>query len=40
MRPANGATRVAEQRVFLTTDHGEITGIDLLCSGWQPGDRA
>ncbi|WKG07390.1 nuclear transport factor 2 family protein [Nocardia sp. PE-7] len=40
MRPANGATRVAEQRVFLTTDNGEITGIDLLCSGWQPGDRA
>ncbi|WP_194824588.1 nuclear transport factor 2 family protein [Nocardia sp. XZ_19_231] len=40
MRPANGATRVAEQRVFLTTDNGTITGIDLLCSGWQPGDCA
>ncbi|MFC9658847.1 nuclear transport factor 2 family protein [Nocardia sp. NPDC127606] len=38
MRPANGTPRVADQRVFLTTADDAITGIDLLCSGWQPTD--
>ncbi|WP_410872249.1 nuclear transport factor 2 family protein [Nocardia sp. A7] len=38
MRPANGSPRLADQRVFLTTDNDAITGIDLLCSGWQPAD--
>ncbi|MFE6921250.1 nuclear transport factor 2 family protein [Nocardia sp. NPDC057663] len=38
MRPAHdpGAARIAEQRVFLTTERDRITTIDLLCSGWQP----
>lgn len=33
---AVGIPRLADQRVFLTTDGGAITGIDLLRSGWQP----
>ncbi|MFD6391744.1 nuclear transport factor 2 family protein [Nocardia sp. NPDC060259] len=32
---APGAARIAEQRVFLTTEQDRITTIDLLCSGWQ-----
>ncbi|GEM35342.1 hypothetical protein NN3_63490 [Nocardia neocaledoniensis NBRC 108232] len=33
-----GPARIAEQRVFLTADDDLITGIDLLCSGWQPAE--
>lgn len=31
-----GAARIADQRLFVTVEHDEVTGIDLLCSGWQP----